>query len=166
MRDPVPHRHTGSVPVFLRYLHRLQRFVDIAEAADDTAVLGAALIPGMLPFAVQVEVASNFALRACFPLAGRPVPPYGDFPDTFDGLRQRLARTRDLVAALPAAAFTHNAAITDQAGRTAVTLPPDEFLFQYALPNFFFHTGAAYHILRQRGLPVGKADFDGYHVYG
>lgn len=41
-----------------------------------------------------------------------------------------------------------------------------EYLLHYASPNFFFHTTASFAILRNQGVPVGKADFDGYHVYG
>ncbi|KQW02294.1 DUF1993 domain-containing protein [Rhizobacter sp. Root1221] len=164
MRD-APHRHTASVPVFDRYLGQLGGLLDIAEAAGDPAVLDARLVAGMLPFGVQVEIACNFALRACFPLAGEPVPPYGDFPGTFAGLHDRMARVRTMIGLLPPAAFTRDTPIADQAGCALVTLPPDTFLFQYALPNFFFHVGAAYHILRQRGLAVGKADFDGFHKY-
>jgi hypothetical protein len=38
-------------------------------------------------------------------------------------------------------------------------------LQQYALPNFFFHLSMVYALLRQQGLPLSKADFDGWHVY-
>lgn len=31
--------------------------------------------------------------------------------------------------------------------------------------NFFFHYSMVYAIARQAGVPVGKADFDGYHLY-
>jgi hypothetical protein len=33
------------------------------------------------------------------------------------------------------------------------------------VPNFFFHYAMVYAIARQAGVPVGKADFDGYHDY-
>ena len=39
------------------------------------------------------------------------------------------------------------------------------FLQQYALPNFFFHVTTAYAILRHLGVELGKADYDGFHVY-
>jgi hypothetical protein len=35
------------------------------------------------------------------------------------------------------------------------------FLMQYALPNFFFHTTTAYAILRHNGIEVGKSDYIG-----
>jgi hypothetical protein len=46
-----------------------------------------------------------------------------------------------------------------------VSLPGPEFLYQYALPNFFFHLTAAYAILRHEGVALGKQDFDGWHAY-
>ena len=35
------------------------------------------------------------------------------------------------------------------------------FLLQYALPNFYFHSATAYGILRSNGVELGKADFIG-----
>ena len=162
--NTVPPRFTASVPVFLRYLDRLGTWVD--RAGDTPALLAARLAPDMLPFHTQVEVAANFALRTCFPLAGLPVPPYGDQPPTADGLRRRLTRASALVGALDPAAFAVPREVEDTAGQARLVLPADDFLHLYALPNFFFHVGAAYHILRHAGLPLGKADFDGFHVYG
>jgi uncharacterized protein len=166
--------HTASVPVFLRYLERLRQLVDVAEAGvkdrGDAAAdwLGARLAPDMLPFEQQVSIAAHFALRACYPLAGLAVPPYGDFPTTFDGLRQRIARVAGLLGALDPAQFdgAESRTLESHAGQARVMLPAPEFLLQYALPNFFFHLTSAYAILRQRGVALGKQDFDGFHAYG
>ena len=165
--------YEASIPVFLRYLDRLRGLVDAAEAhaqsagLDAAEILNARLAPNMLPFETQVKIAANFALRASFPLAGRDVPPYGDSPVSFAGLRACIARTVTLLATLEAAQFNASEArvIESRAGNALVALPASEFLFQYALPNFFFHLTAAYAILRSVGAPIGKADFDGLHVY-
>ena len=37
----------------------------------------------------------------------------------------------------------------------------NDYLQQFALPNFFFFVTTAYDILRHRGVPVGKRDFLG-----
>ena len=37
----------------------------------------------------------------------------------------------------------------------------NDYLQQFALPNFFFFVTTAYHILRHRGVPLGKRDFLG-----
>lgn len=165
--------YTASVPVFQRYLGQLGGLLDIAEAhvqgqplaADQ--LLQARLAPDMLPFETQVQVVANFALRAGFPLAGLAVPPYGDFPATFDGLRARLSRVLQLLGTLEPARFagSESRLIEDLAGDARLALCGAEFLTQYALPNFFFHLTTVYLILRSRGLAVGKAQFDGFHVY-
>ena len=36
-----------------------------------------------------------------------------------------------------------------------------QFTDRNQLPNFFFHVSAAYMILRNQGVPVGKLDFLG-----
>lgn len=164
----------ASVPVFLRYLGRLQHLLACAQqhaaavGMPERVLLDAALSPDMLPFATQVEVACNFTLRATFPLAGLSIPPYGEFERSFAGLRQRLLRAERLLSELDPAAFDAAPVRTIQAeaGQAIHALPASEYLLHYASPNFFFHTTAAFAILRHQGVPVGKADFDGYHAYG
>lgn len=171
--------YEASVPVFRRYLGKLRAMLVLAEAhPQGPALLDARLAPGMLTLAVQAEVAANFAVRACAPLAGSTLSDSGvfpasvlrdsgTFPATYDGLRQRIDFVRGFLDALTPAQFDGAASrmISDRAGEAVVTLAGQPFLLQYALPNFFFHLTAAYVILRQNGVAIGKADFDGFHVY-
>ncbi|HEY5800040.1 MAG TPA: DUF1993 domain-containing protein [Burkholderiaceae bacterium] len=157
-----PALYATSVPVLQRYLARLTALVDRAGGAD---LLAARLAPDMLPFATQAEIAANFALRAAYPLAGLPVPDYGAFAATADGLRQRIARVQTLLAQLDPSRFDAARTVSDQAGKALVTLQADRFLHEYALPNFFFHLTTAYAILRAAGLALGKQDYDGWHDY-
>ena len=165
--------YDASVPVFRRYLDRLVGLVDVAESQapalglDEATLLGTRLAEDMLPFETQVVIAANFALRGSFPLAGQAVPPYGDFPTSFDGLRARIAHAVALLDTLEPSRFAdmEMQIIESQAGRALVALPAAEFLFHYALPNFFFHITMAYALLRQRGFAIGKEDFDGWHSY-
>lgn len=55
--------------------------------------------------------------------------------------------------------------VTDIAGEAEVHLSGNRFAHEYALPNFFFHLCMAYAILRHEDVPLGKADFDGFHLY-
>jgi hypothetical protein len=55
---------------------------------------------------------------------------------------------------------------SSKAGLEVVVLPGREFPLQYAMPNFMFHLSAAYCMLRQLGVRVGKGSFDGFHVHG
>lgn len=166
--------YAASVPVYLRYLERMQGWLEAAESHAQrhrlahAELLGARLADGMYPFGTQVAIAANFALRACFPLAGLPIPPEGDFEDSFLGLRARIAHVQALLNTLLPRQFEHSDSrvLNSQAGRALVSLPAPEFLFQYALPNFFFHATSAYAILRSQGLLLGKQQFDGFHRYG
>jgi hypothetical protein len=167
------HFYDATVPVFVRYLERVSGLVSAAEAHAQACggnlqeLLDARLAPGMLPFHAQVEIAANFSLRTCFPLVGQETPPYGTFPSTSDGLRARLARASAMVIALLPEQFegAEQRVIRDLAGQAELRLPAAAFLFQYALPNFFFHVSAAYAILRGRGVSLGKEQFDGFHSY-
>ncbi|RZS57898.1 DUF1993 family protein [Sphaerotilus mobilis] len=166
----------AAVPVFLHYLERLDSIVakveqaclaggaDAARAEADW--LAARLAPDMLPWGLQVEVAANFALRGCRPLVGRPVLP-GVTPVSVAGLRERIGRIRAELAALVPQDFVGAEArqIRCQAGEVERVLPAGEFLQRHLLPNFFFHLTMVHAIARARGLAIGKADYDGYHVY-
>lgn len=169
---PAPMLHEACVPVCLHYLGRLRALVDAAERADAARLAGDTLLeariaPDMFPFAMQVRIAAGFALRAACPLAGVALPADAGEPPTAAGLRARIDRTVAQLAALPPEAFAaaEGRRLQSQAGDARVDLPAREFLWHYALPNFFFHVSAAYTILRAHGVPVGKADFDGFHAY-
>jgi hypothetical protein len=155
------------VPVFVRYLGSLRGLVLAAQAQAGEAVLQSCLAHDMLPFATQVQIACNFVLRACFPLAGQSVPACGDFADNFEGLLARIASVQQLAESLEPALFdgADTRTVRDPAGLAVVTLPGQSFLLHYALPNFFFHVTTAYAILRNHGVKLSKEDFDTFHRY-
>lgn len=165
--------YTASIPVFQRYLGQLAHMLDQAEAhatrhaLDIPSLLQARLAPDMLPLALQVDIAAHFALRACAPLAGLEVPEFGEHSHSFEQLQARIRRNQAFLDTLTPELMEDGAqrSCSSRAGKALVTLPGDAFLSQYALPNFFFHLSCAYAILRQQGVPLGKADFDGWHVY-
>ena len=42
-----------------------------------------------------------------------------------------------------------------------MTFKGQQYLVNFVLPNFYFHTTAAYAILRHAGVPLGKRDYLG-----
>jgi hypothetical protein len=62
-----------------------------------------------------------------------------------------------------------NPADFDGAKKRAVTLPRwegkgllgEDYLLEYAIPNFYFHVTHAYAILRHNGVDLGKKDYVG-----
>lgn len=152
--------------VFLHYLDRLDSLLE-RVAATDPAVAGKQLHPGMAPLLQQARTAIGFTLRVCCPLAGHDIVSFEGDDFTLDGVRQELARTAAYLAALPAGAFDDLAArqVDTVAGFASLHFAGPDYFLLYGLPNFFFHYSMVYAIARQAGVPVGKADFDGFHAY-
>ncbi len=40
-----------------------------------------------------------------------------------------------------------------------MNLTAKAYVFNYAIPNFFFHVQTTYAILRMKGVPLGKQDY-------
>ncbi|WP_413671432.1 DUF1993 domain-containing protein [Massilia cellulosiltytica] len=153
--------------LFLHYLGQLDAILKQVEAFD-VAVAGRRLHPDMFPLLQQARVAIGFTLRAACPLAGREIVSFrGDGDAAFPGIYAELEQTMAYLAAIPDADFTGMDArrVRTTAGFAELDLPAAEYYQMYAVPNFFFHYSMVYAIARQGGVPVGKADFDGYHRY-
>jgi uncharacterized protein len=146
----------ASVPVFRHYLSRVSDIVAVAgpDALD-------ARINDSFPARQQFATAAGFSLRITCPLAGREVP---DLPQ---GLGPRLAVARALLGSMTPADFEGAEArvIRHRAGFADLEQSGAEFLHLYGMPNFFFHLTMGYAALRATGVPLGKADFDGFHFY-
>jgi len=151
-----PPLFTASVPVFRHYLGRVSRMVELAgENALQWRVADG------FPASQQFATVAGFALRVACPLAGREVP---DMPVA---LAPRLAVARALLGAMRPGEFegAEDRIIRHRAGEAELEHSGAEFLHLYGMPNFFFHLTMGYAALRIAGVPLGKADFDGFHVY-
>jgi hypothetical protein len=161
--------HDASVPAFLQILGSLSGILGKAEAhckARNIApevLLGARLFPDMLPLSKQIQLACDFAGKSCARLAHAEVPVTPDTEKTFDELRARLARTADYLKAFKPEAFDGADArdVTFPVGPTSMTLKGQQFLNNFAFPNFYFHAATAHGILRHNGVEIGKRDFLG-----
>jgi len=161
--------YQASVPALRQMLRSLSAILDKAEsyAADrkiDPAVLtGYRLAPDMFPLARQVQLATDFAKGACARLAGVEVPKYEDTEATFGELQARIAKTLAFVEGFEPAQIdgSESRSIKLTAGRQPLEFTGQDYLVNFALPNFYFHVTAAYAILRHCGLEIGKRDFLG-----
>jgi hypothetical protein len=48
-----------------------------------------------------------------------------------------------------------------QIGPRRLAFTSETFILSFSLPNFHFHAVTAYAILRSRGVPLGKRDYEG-----
>jgi uncharacterized protein len=161
--------YQASVPAFLQMLNSLSAILDKADAfaaerkIDPAVLLGWRLAPDMFALARQVQISTDHAKGCCARLAGVEVPKYADDETTFADLRARIARTIEFVQGFRPEEIdgSEERDITIIAGTRELRFKGQQYLVNFALPNFYFHVTTAYDILRHCGLPIGKRDFLG-----
>jgi len=161
--------YQASVPAFVKGLTNLKAILEKAAAhaqaqkIDETVFVTARLYPNMLPLSKQIQIASDTARGAAARLAGNEPPSMEDNEKTLADLIARVDRTLDYVKPFTAAQIdgSETKVITRPVRGQPKTSTGLNFLLQYALPNFYFHSATAYAILRHNGVEVGKSDFLG-----
>ncbi|WP_316013831.1 DUF1993 family protein [Roseobacter sp. HKCCA0434] len=148
-----------------RTLARLVRFCHLGVETGVSPY--ATLAPDMFALSDQILIAARFPLRGAFPLAGRPIPS----DRTTEGGLVDVARIVEsyrvtLASITPADIRTAEVdTVRVEAGDAILDLSVDALVHRFILPNMLFHAAMAYAILRGEGVPLGKGDFDGLHVY-
>jgi uncharacterized protein len=161
--------YQASVPVFVRMLTNLRAILNKAAAyaqarkIDEAALLDARLFPDMFQLTRQVQIACDFARGTAARLAGREPPAFEETEKTFAELITRIDRSLDYIRGIAASEIDGSEAreIVRPLRGEPKKFTGQNYLIQFALPNFFFHTTTAYAILRHNGLEIGKADYIG-----
>ncbi|MBV1691454.1 DUF1993 domain-containing protein [Novosphingobium sp. G106] len=162
--------YAATIPSYLQILGSVSRLIDKAESfcnekgLEPETLIQAKLAEDMLPFAYQVKSTAVHSLGAIEGLRkGTFSPDATTPPDTFAGLRERVAQT---VAALEALDRDEMESFIGrpmrfQFGENHMDFLAEEFLLSFSQPNFYFHAATAYDILRMKGVAIGKRDFNG-----
>jgi len=161
--------HAMSHDVFKKALTQLLLVIEkgVANAKarnfDPNVFVTQRLAPDMLPFARQVQLASDFAKNSMARLAGIDPPKFEDTEATIDELVARVKKTLEYIDTVPAAALENSETRDIKIPLRDRTLEMKglAFLQNWALPNFFFHHVTAYNVLRHNGVDIGKRDFLG-----
>ncbi|GAC1375790.1 MAG: DUF1993 domain-containing protein [Aquirhabdus sp.] len=164
--------YTASVPVFKQMLTALSDVLNKAEAhatekkIDPNVLLQSRLFPDMFPLTRQVQIACDFAKSVPSRLGGIEVPAYEDTEQSFAELQTRIKNTLALLEGFTPAQIDgkESLEIVLRPGTPKEKkLTGETYLFNYGLPQFFFHVTTAYAILRNNGVEVGKRDFMGVY---
>ena len=160
----------ASLPSFEINLNALSAVLDKAEAyatakkIDPAVLLHLRLFPNMFDLARQMQVAADHAKNGSARLAGIDPPRYEDNETTIEQLKARIAKAVAFLKTLDRKQIDASAdrEITFPIGPTAKGhMTGADYLNHFVLPNFYFHLSAAYAILRQCGVDIGKRDFLG-----
>ena len=165
------------VPTYIQMLGALSAWLGKAEAGElgdrASTLMAARLAPDMFPLSTQVCFACVQAQEGMFRLRQEAFPPSievlleegrnaAENPGSIAAARTRIAATISIVEAAAA-----DAPEIDPATPIAHRLPQgmtfdltaEQYVRDWALPQFYFHLMTAYAILRAQGVELGKADY-------
>ena len=161
--------YQASIPGFVRMLENFSAILDKAAASaearkiDPAVLVGARLSPDMHPLSRQIQIATDTVKGGGARLAQVEVPSFADTETTFPELKERLAKTVAFLNTLTAAQIdgSEDRTVTMKAGPRELSFSGRDYLFNFVIPNLYFHLMATYAILRHNGVDVGKMDFLG-----
>ena len=132
-----------------------------AKSYDPAVLLGARLAPDMFPLTKQVQIATDHAKGCVARLAGHQIEAIEDTETTFADLQARIKKVLGIVESYKPEAFegSETREITIKIPNMELKFSGLDYVNQWAMPNFYFHTTMAYAILRHNGIELGKRDF-------
>ncbi|MBV9841946.1 MAG: DUF1993 domain-containing protein [Sphingomonadaceae bacterium] len=159
-----------SVPTFLQTVRAIGGCLDRAVAhcarigANPDDLVDARLFDDMAPFHFQIEAAWHHAVWGLEAAkTGVFAPPALVGPVPFAGLRAMISRAEAALAEFTADEVNGwvDKELDLQIGPRKLAFTSETLILSFSLPNFHFHAVTAYDILRSRGVPLGKRDYEG-----
>lgn len=153
---------TAALATFANMLGTLDHLVTKAISAslpDD--LLQARLAEDMFPLEQQIRVAIAQVIVALDRLGNLGIESLDESAiSSWAEARSRIAAVREMVANTDPAAWPSSGDVID------FTLPngmrfvmeAHEYVRDWTMPNFYFHTSMVYGLLRANGVQIGKAD--------
>jgi uncharacterized protein len=134
----------------------------VNQAENGKPVFNAKIAPDMFGFNKQVTVVSDNLKGMVSRFTETENPKMEDTETNLDQLIERLQKTVDFANSMTEDKY-------DNAANIKAVLPwmpgkyltANDYLFQFAIPNVYFHFSIAYSILRNNGFELGKQDFLG-----
>jgi uncharacterized protein len=156
-----------TITQFVKMLENLGRWIEKGEEHakgkkfEADVLVQSRLAPDQFSLAGQVQSACDTAKFAVAYLTGHDAPSNPDTEKTVAELRARIASTLSFLR-------TADGKLGGAAEKRVAPkwlqgkwMRGDEYLVQFAIPNFYFHVTTAYALLRHNGVEIGKMDFLG-----
>lgn len=163
------------MPTYVQMLGALSAWLAKAEAQmpDGRAetLLVARLAPDMFPLATQIRFACVQAQEGMFRLLGQAFPlsievlldegrNVADRPGSMADAQARIAETIAMIEAADVPELDPATPIAHALPQGMVfDLTAEQYVRDWALPQFYFHVMTAYAILRSQAVELGKADY-------
>jgi hypothetical protein len=159
-----------SVPTFLQTVKAIGGVLDVAvrhcanTRTDPDDFVHARLFDDMAPFHFQIEAAWHHSV--CGLEAARTgvfAAPALVGPVPFAELQAMIGHAEQALESFTPDEVNSWAGkdLDLQIGPRRLAFTSETLILSFSLPNFYFHAVTAYDILRTRGVPIGKRDFEG-----
>ncbi len=163
------------VPTYVHMLGALSAWLGKVDTAvfGEEVILTARLAPDMFPLSTQISFACVQAQEGVSRLRQEPLPP--SVSALLDEGRNAAERPGSMVDALAKISATielvqasaQGAPVVDPLTPIAHELPQgmifdltaEQYVRDWAIPQFYFHVMSAYTILRSQGIELGKGDY-------
>ena len=155
---------TAQFPKMLRNLDKwLEEAATFAKTKsfDPETLLDARLAPDMYTLRKQIQSACDSAKLVTARLSGNEAPKHEDGQQTLAELRERLAQVLAFIETCSSdldGAEQRNIVLPFLDGKA---LSGQDYLAEFAMPNFMFHVTTAYAILRHNGVELTKRSYIG-----
>ncbi|KAJ7766640.1 hypothetical protein B0H16DRAFT_1522111 [Mycena metata] len=157
--------YRASVPSMIKSLGNLK--VILTKAEQHCATKGTKpeemiqfrLIEDMRALDYQVYSCCNTAKFLASRVGGAQDVYFADDEKTFAELQGRVDSTVDILKALPPDCMDGKEEAEIKMEKLGFTFTGVRYVTEYAIPNFHFHLGSAYCILRHQGVPIGAFDY-------
>ena len=159
-----------SVPTFLQTVRSIGGFLGRAathfaeRGVDPDTFVNTRLFDDMAPFHFQIEAAWHHSVWGVEALkTGAFTPPSLVGPVPFADLRAIILKAEKALEAFTPDEVNSWAGkkLDLQIGPRMLSFTSEAFILSFSLPHFHFHAVTAYDILRSRGVPLGKRDYEG-----
>lgn len=150
-----------TITTFRNMLGALSGMFDKAanhEAAD--TLMEGRLAPDMLPLATQVRMLANFPRQALTTISSGSFASAEEDPATLAEAKARIAETLAMIDGFDESTVLADDAMVDLELPNGMKfhLSAADYVRDWVMPNFYFHTSIAYAIMRSAGVDLGKAD--------
>ena len=157
----------NPLPAFSNSLTALSKILTKAEAhceehnIDPDVILTTRLYPNMLNLVRNVLITCDTAKGVGPRLSGKENPSFPDDESSFADLQARIQKTLDVLASFSDGDFENaeEREVIMKFGPQEMTFTGKDYLWTFALPNFYFHMTTTYALLRHNGVELGKRDF-------
>ncbi len=155
-----------------KMLRNLSAIIDKGARLAETkkfeveVLLNSRLAPDQFNLTRQIQIVCDTAKLGAARLANKEAPSHPDTEKTLPELKARIESVVKYLESFSAKDFAGwETRKISQPRWEGKWLTGEEFLWQHAMPNFFFHMTTAYAILRHNGVEIGKKDYLGEMPY-